>query len=149
MDDVTRFAVAVGIVVAVVVLLGASPHATTTTETDAQRERGRYLTHDVAMCVQCHTPRNENGVLIEEQLFQGARVPVAQPPWTTDWAAEAPALAGLPGREEEFLISVLTTGHRPTGRVPQPPMPPFRMSHEDAEAVAAYLRSLPGAGEAP
>ena len=24
-------------------------------------ERGRYLTHDVAMCVQCHSPRDDKG----------------------------------------------------------------------------------------
>src|SRR5262250_32718 len=30
-------------------------------------ERGRYLANDVAMCVQCHSPRDENGALIEGQ----------------------------------------------------------------------------------
>jgi hypothetical protein len=30
--------------------------------------------------------------------------------------------------------------------VPDPPMPPFRFSREDAEAIVAYLRSL---GAAP
>lgn len=107
-----------------------------------QIERGRYLTHSVAMCVQCHTPRDEEGVLIMERAFQGAPVPVPRPPWSTEWASEAPAIAGLPGREEEFLIPVLVTGRRPEGRVPQPPMPPFRMNREDAQAIAAYLRSL-------
>jgi hypothetical protein len=34
------------------------------------------------------------------------------------------------------------TGRRPSGRVPDPPMPPFRLSREDAEAIVAYLRSL-------
>jgi mono/diheme cytochrome c family protein len=125
---------------AAVIAVAASTRAAG--ETDEQRARGRYLAHDVAMCVQCHSPRKQDGTLIEERLFHGAPVPIAAPRWAKAWAAEAPSLAGLPGREEEILIGVLTTGRRPDGRVPQPPMPPFRMSVEDALAIAAYLRSL-------
>jgi mono/diheme cytochrome c family protein len=122
------------------VLTAAGPRHDSQTR---QIERGRYLAHSVAMCVQCHTPRDHEGNLILERAFEGAPVPLPQPPWRTEWAAEAPAIAGLPGLEEQFLVPVLTTGQRPSGRVPLPPMPPFRMSREDAEAVAAYLRSLP------
>jgi mono/diheme cytochrome c family protein len=121
-------------------LLGAA--AAPESNEAARIERGRYLTHDVAMCIQCHTPRDHEGALVLEHAFEGAPVPLPPPPWGGAWAVEAPALAGLPGREEEFLIGVLTTGRRPTGRVPMPPMPSFRMTVEDAQSVAAYLRSL-------
>jgi mono/diheme cytochrome c family protein len=109
-----------------------------------QIRRGEYLVNSVAMCVQCHTPRNERGDMIRLQLLRGANMPVRSP-WPDDeWAARTPSLAGLPGGwSEQDVIKLLMTGQDPTGRSPQPPMPPFRMNREDAAAVAAYLRSLP------
>jgi mono/diheme cytochrome c family protein len=38
---------------------------------------------------------------------------------------------------------LLQTGKSTRGYVPRPPMPPFRMTQEDAAAVVAYLKSLP------
>jgi mono/diheme cytochrome c family protein len=115
----------------------------TSRRTDQVR-RGEYLVNSVAMCVQCHTPRNERGDMIRVQLLRGANMPVRSP-WPDDeWAARTPSLAGLPGGwSEQDVIKLLMTGQDPTGRSPQPPMPPFRMNREDAAAVAAYLRSLP------
>ncbi|MBY0276796.1 cytochrome c [Candidatus Binatia bacterium] len=104
--------------------------------------RGRYLTHSVAMCIQCHTPRNADGTLDETRLFQGAAIPVESPFKGQEWAAQAPDIAGLGSFDEEDEMSVLTKGHRRDGHAPKPPMPPFRMSEEDARAVLAYLRSL-------
>lgn len=107
----------------------------------AQIERGRYLANDVAKCVECHTPRDANGVLQQGQLFRGAPVPVRPPSWSPGWAIRAPYISG--GAVDAIIVPVLTTGRRPTGEVPQRPMPNFKMTQEDAEAVAAYLRSLP------
>ena len=113
------------------------------TAEDARVARGRYLTHDVAMCVQCHTPRRDDGSLDELSLFQGAPVPYDAPPFPRmRWASRAPAIAGLPGFTDEDEIALLTTGHRPFGKPPDPPMPPFRFSREDAAAIVAYLRTL-------
>lgn len=105
-------------------------------------ERGRYLAHDVAMCVQCHTPRLANGALDETRLFGGAPMPVGSPWPGQPWALDAPAIRGAGHLSDEDLMELLTTGRRTTGREPLPPMPPFRMSEEDAAAVIAYLRSL-------
>jgi mono/diheme cytochrome c family protein len=58
------------------------------------------------------------------------------------WASRAPAIAGLPGFSDEDEIALLTTGHRPFAKSPDPPMPPFRFSREDAAAIVAYLRTL-------
>ena len=49
-----------------------------------QIERGRYLTHEVAMCVQCHTPRAEDGSLLREQEFMGGTFPVGPPAFMPD-----------------------------------------------------------------
>jgi mono/diheme cytochrome c family protein len=104
--------------------------------------RGEYLVHHVAMCVQCHTPRDARGELDRSRLLQGAPVPVAAPYPNQPWALAAPSLAGLAPWTEEQVVALLTTGARPTGERPRAPMPPFRMSREDAEAVVAYLETL-------
>jgi mono/diheme cytochrome c family protein len=109
----------------------------------AEVEHGQYIVHHVAMCIQCHTPRNKEGVLDGEQLLQGAPIPVDSPFAGQRWAFQAPRLAALPGGwSEEQLIRFLQTGETISGRQPLPPMPPFRMSERDAAAVAAYLKSL-------
>jgi mono/diheme cytochrome c family protein len=104
--------------------------------------RGQYLVMQVSMCYQCHSPRNERGEIIEEQLLMGAPVPLSRPYDSMEWASAAPHLAGMPGYNEESLVRLLTTGVGRNGLRPRLPMPPFRMSDEDARAVFAYLNSL-------
>jgi mono/diheme cytochrome c family protein len=94
------------------------------------------------MCVQCHTPRDASGNLIESHLFQGAPVPFKSPYPNMEWAASAPSIAGLVGFTIEDEVTLLTTGRRKTGESPKPPMPPFRFNREDATAIARYLKSL-------
>jgi mono/diheme cytochrome c family protein len=109
---------------------------------DAQR--GAYIAAHVAMCVQCHSPRDERGVLIEGQNFQGGKIPAA-PAWSQagEWAFVAPRIAGLTGYSAEQGVKLLTEGRTRAGNVPRAPMPPFRMSAQDAADVVAYLKSLP------
>jgi mono/diheme cytochrome c family protein len=110
---------------------------------EQKTERGEYLANRVAMCVQCHTPRDESGALLTTRLFEGARVPVENPFPGPKWATQAPALGGLAAVRRDDLVSILTTGARVDGRMPRSPMPSFRMTREDAEAIADYLDSLP------
>jgi mono/diheme cytochrome c family protein len=105
-------------------------------------EHGRYLVHHVAMCVQCHTPRDEHGRLIEAKLLRGDALPVASPFRDIRFAFRAPHIAGLPGYTKEQAVRLLTTGIAANGQAPLAPMPPFRMTREDAEDVVAYLASL-------
>jgi mono/diheme cytochrome c family protein len=102
-------------------------------------DRGAYLVHRVAMCVVCHSPRDSSGRVDNDRLLTGGRIPVESPYAGQDWAFRAPRLAGLPGWEKEELVTLLRTGQSPQGFVPRPPMPPFRMTGEDAQAVADYL----------
>ncbi len=107
------------------------------------REHGRYLAERVAMCVQCHTPRDMNGNLIASELFMGAPVPVSPPSWLTEWALRAPRIAGMPGYTEVDFVRLLTQGTPRAGQVPiRRPMPPFRMSEQDAKDIYSYLASL-------
>jgi len=104
--------------------------------------RGEYLATRVAMCVQCHSMRDDKGVILESKKFRGGAIPFKSPWPDSEWAYQAPSLAGLPGLTDEQIVALLTEG-RITGRQPpRSPMPPFRMSPEDAAAIAAYLRSL-------
>jgi len=110
----------------------------------SQIERGRYITHDVAMCVQCHTPRDASGALIASEEFMGATFPVGPPPFIPEaaWCITTPRVAGLPGFTDAEAIEFFMTGARLGRHQPKWPMPPFRMSRADAEAVVAFLRSL-------
>ena len=105
-------------------------------------ERGEYIVMQVAMCYQCHSPRTERGLIIEERLLKGAPVPVDRPYQNMEWASAAPHLAGMPGYDEDALVRLLTTGIGRNGVRPRLPMPPFRMSEEDAKAVFAFLNSM-------
>jgi mono/diheme cytochrome c family protein len=103
--------------------------------------RGEYLATRVAMCVQCHSTRDENGVILESKKFRGGPIPFTSPWPGPEWAHQAPSLAGLPGFTDEQIVSLLTEGRIEGRRPPRSPMPPFRMSPEDAAAIAAFLRS--------
>lgn len=123
-------------------LLLAAETAKPKTESDAAK-RGQYIVEHVAMCVHCHTPRDPSGALIRSRYLEGAPVPVAAPVTPRiEWAIRAPAIVGLPGYTVEDGIRLLTQGITPDGRTPRPPMPPFRLTRSDAEAVVAYLKSI-------
>ncbi len=116
----------------------ASPVAT------ASAERGRYLANDVAMCVQCHSPRNSRrGDLVGDRLFTGAAIPLKSPyKGTPRWAFTAPNLRNAPGYTEAEFVDFLMSGMRPNGTEARSPMPAFRMNRSDAQAVYDYLMSF-------
>jgi len=102
-------------------------------------ERGRYIVESVAMCELCHTPRTENGVPDKGHWLGGGPTQLR-----ASYPAQIePRIAGRPPGTDADFIKLLTTGIARTGMPPNPPMPPFRMTRPDAEAVLAYLKSLP------
>jgi hypothetical protein len=107
-------------------------------------ERGDYLVNRVGMCIDCHSPRDATGNFIEGQHLAGAPLGFA-PTVPMPWMPAAPRIAGLPaGFTRSDTVHFLMTGERPNGRPgPLPPMPPYRFAQPDAEAIAAYLESLP------
>jgi hypothetical protein len=108
-----------------------------------QLDRGRYLVENVAMCEECHTPRDAGGSLDEAHALQGAPIWIVSVHPRTDWANRAPALAGFVGFTEQQGEDILERGIGPSGLPIQPPMHIYHMNHADAQAVIAYLRSLP------
>ncbi len=105
-------------------------------------ERGKYIVHNVAQCVQCHTPRDEHGALLTDKLLRGAPIPLRSPFPGQQWAFQAPRIAGMPGYSEDDGVRLLTSGIARNGQPPLPPMPQFRMTEQDARDVVAYLKSL-------
>ena len=105
-------------------------------------EHGRYIVEEVAMCVQCHSPRDEQGNIPESQHFYGAPIPF-RPPWPNDWALLAPRNRGLPGYDDAQAMRLLTEGGiGRDGKQLRPPMPRYHMTRQDAADVIAYMRSL-------
>ena len=104
--------------------------------------RGKYIVDNVAMCGTCHTPHTSSGAADRHHYLEGA--PLWLNPITpiSDWPLRAPRLAGQPSGSDAEVVTLLTTGLWKDGKALRSPMPQFRMTREDAEAVIAYLRSL-------
>jgi mono/diheme cytochrome c family protein len=105
-------------------------------------ERGKYIVNNVAMCPQCHTPRDGNGMLEPRQPLDGAPE-LFQPPYPDpNWPLKAPRIGGNPPASDQDMIRLLTTGIWTDGKPLRLPMMPFRMNEADAKAVLAYLKSV-------
>jgi len=105
-------------------------------------ERGRYIVENVAMCGRCHTAWNQAGEAKNTNRLLGGPVQIQATYSVTNWALVEPRLAGRPPGSDAEFIRLLTTGISRTGAPPSPPMPNFRLTRADAEAVLAYLKSL-------
>lgn len=145
MRMVTRGLAAAAILISALLIVsrGSSQAQKANANANAQVERGRYLVEEVAMCGECHTPRNAHGELDKQAWLQGAPIWIMPVKPIPDWADNAPPLAGLPGMSEEEAERVLEQGTGPEGEVLRPPMHIYHMKPEDAKAIIAYLNSLP------
>ena len=129
-----------GTVLGASILLGASANP--------KVERGKYLVERASMCIDCHTPMTPKGEpdrtkwMMGSDLIFKAIVPVP------DWVDHAPTLAGLVGYTDAQVVGMLQTGLK-DGKPLRPPMPPFRFTREDAEAIVAFLRTLKPAPKPP
>jgi hypothetical protein len=103
--------------------------------------RGKYLVEEAGQCQDCHTPRNEKGQFVKEQWLLGSEL-AFKPTVPMPWLPVAPPIAGLPTLTRDQAVHFLTTGERPGKPTVTPPMPEYRFSRADAEAIAAYLKSL-------
>ncbi len=102
--------------------------------------RGKYLV-TIGICEGCHSPRDAQDRIIEsKRLAGGGRAGgLATPNLTPD------AETGLGTWSEADVVEALRNGHRPDGSAVRPPMGIFfykGFSDQDAESIAAYLKSL-------
>lgn len=105
-------------------------------------ERGKYIVESVAMCGRCHTPWNQAGEGERRNWLLGGPTQIKSTYTVANWALVEPRLAGRPPGTDEEFVRLLTTGVSRTGLPLNPPMPQFRMTRSDAEAVLAYLKSV-------
>jgi mono/diheme cytochrome c family protein len=108
-------------------------------------ERGKYLVNNIGMCNDCHTPHNEKGEAIAGKTLFGATLDCKPTVTLPMWAPASPGIAGLTDWSDADIVSLLSTGKMTNGMAARPPMPRYRLTKEDAEAVVHYLHSLPPA----
>ena len=122
----------------------AKPSKTSTPApaSNAQVARGKYIVEEVAFCINCHTPRLPNGQLDRTHWLQGTPLFFRPASPIADWPVIAPRIGGTPPGTDAEMVTLLTTGIWKTGVPLRDPMPRFRLTKEDAEAVVAYLKSL-------
>jgi len=137
--------------VGVLLLLGGSTTAQVKGDKKEQKSlsaskgdvaRGKYIVEGVAMCGQCHTPRDSNGNLEQNHALEGAAVILGPPNPDPNWPLKAPRIGGNPPAGDEDMVKLLTTGIWTDGKPLRFPMMPFRMNEADARAVVAYLKSM-------
>jgi mono/diheme cytochrome c family protein len=104
--------------------------------------RGKYLVENVAMCTQCHTPRDGSGKFDRTLWLQGGPLWYQPAHSVSDWPLQVPRIGGSIAATDAELVTLLTTGIWRDGKRLRQPMQQFRMTPEDASAVVAYLRSL-------
>src|ERR1700735_3846764 len=109
----------------------------------SQVKRGKYLVEEVAKCTECHTPRDSQGNLDNSRALQGAPVWIVPVHPDHNWAEQAPPLAGFGSYTEADGEAILEKGQGPNGLVIRPPMHIYHLTHNDATAIIAYLKSVP------
>ncbi|MGH7725857.1 MAG: c-type cytochrome [Candidatus Eiseniibacteriota bacterium] len=137
-----------GIVVAAVAFTSCT---TARTEAPAMTQaekiaRGKVISYSSG-CVDCHTPGTFYGVPDTTRMLSGSELG-----WEGPWGVTYPRNltpdpeTGIASWTEEDIINAFRKGHRPdkTPILPPMPWPAYAyMSDEDAEALAAYIKSLP------
>lgn len=114
---------------------------------DAMVQRGQYLVEHVTACADCHTPRGENGAFDQTRLLAGVECLAGNAPVCLSSANLTNHETGLKNRSDQEVKDMFTRGERPDGTALHPFMPYWvlgNMSTADADAIVAYLRTVPG-----
>ena len=114
---------------------------------DAKMQRGKYLVEEVARCQECHTPKAEGGDFDKAKWLKGAKLEVAPIGTIQGWHAASPDITSTSALWQRWgqdgLTKFLETANNPRGGKAGAPMPAYMMSHDDADAIVTYLKSLP------
>ncbi len=116
------------------------------TAQNANIERGKYLVEQVARCQECHTAKVD-GAFDTSKWLKGGMLEIAPKGTIQGWHAAAPNITSTSALWQRWgddgMAKFLETATNPRGGKAGPPMPAYTMSHDDAMAVVAYLKSLP------
>jgi mono/diheme cytochrome c family protein len=120
-------------------------------------ERGKYIVEHVAVCGDCHTPRKMDGSFDTAKLLAGVDCFVDSAPADPDVGCLSSRNltndeTGLKNRSDQEIKDMFLKGERPADSGGKPtalhPIMPYwvfgNMSDADADAVVAYLRTVPG-----
>jgi mono/diheme cytochrome c family protein len=112
---------------------------------NANVERGKYVVEQVARCQECHTPKTD-GAFDTTKWLKGGMLEIAPKGQIQGWHAAAPNITSTSALWQRWgddgMVKFLETATNPRGGKAGPPMPAYNLSHDDAVAVVAYLKSL-------
>jgi mono/diheme cytochrome c family protein len=114
---------------------------------DAQVARGRYLV-TISGCSDCHTPGALLGAPDMKRYLGGSDVGFSIPGQGVFVGQNLTPdkETGVGAWTDAQIIAAIRTGKTPDGRTLSPVMPYFALAHltdEDAQAIVAFLKSLP------
>ncbi|WP_420884570.1 cytochrome c [Taklimakanibacter albus] len=139
---VRRSALAALIAIAVFMAPQRTVHAE-----DGQLPRGKYLV-GLGGCNDCHTPGYFFGKPDTARYLGGSEVGFEIPNLGVFYGPNlTPDVAtGLGTWSTDEIVTAITTGHRPDGRILAPVMPWHAfasLTRDDVQAIAAFLKNLP------
>ena len=109
-----------------------------------ETERGRYLIEGPGHCAECHSPRNMFGAIINDMRFTGGPDPEGK-----GWVPNiTPKGRTIESWSEDEIAELLKTGFTPDydavgGAMGHVVENTAKLSDEDRDAMADYLKSLP------
>jgi mono/diheme cytochrome c family protein len=120
-------------------LTSASPSCASA---DDEVARGKYIVENVAKCTECHSPRGQNEEPAKGLSLSGAKLEFTPITPNASWAESAPDIRGIKGYNEEAAVTLFSRGIAKNYGELAPPMPSYKMTEDDADAVYKYLKSL-------
>jgi alcohol dehydrogenase (quinone), cytochrome c subunit len=125
------------------------------TKQSTEWNRGAYLVDALGHCGACHTPRSRFMAEIQDKIYQGGVLPErVSAGKVRDWSAVnlTASPAGLKEWNVAGLTKYLHTGFSPRAGSFGPMNEVIanstsKLTNEDAQAMAAYIKSLPAGGD--
>ena len=114
---------------------------------DDKVARGKYLAEEVARCQDCHTPKlMGTGDLVKSAWLKGATLDFTPVSPVQGWRSKTPDITSTSALwsrwGDDGMVKFFETGRNPRGNKADPPMPAYNLSHDDAVALVAFLKSL-------
>ena len=114
---------------------------------DPKVARGKYLVEEVARCQECHSPKDADGAFDKAKWLKGATLAITGITPIKGWHATSPDITSTSALWQRWgddgMSKFLQTAKNPRGGGAGAPMPAYSMKAEDADAIVAYLKSLP------
>src|SRR6185503_6952989 len=124
-------------------------------DADSQVARGQYIMNVLGACTFCHTPLLMNGMRDPSKLLAGVSCFFDADPQAGVGCLSTRNLTndatGLKNATDKQIKDAFRNGIRTDGKKLAPVMPYWifhNMTDEDADAVVAYLRTVPGVDNA-